>query len=459
MVPTQRSRRRGLAARATACLIAATALGGTRNGRALELDWEDLATRPALTGDWGGARGWLADRGLELEIVYLADVISNLDGGVKRGTVYLGNLDMLLTVQTVDLFDFDAGTFFVYGLANQGDSPSSLVGDAQGVDNIEAPQTAKLYEAWWQKVMLDDRVSVLFGLYDLNSEFDLVESSRLFLNSSFGIGPEFALSGANGPSIFPTTSLGVRLKTEPLPGVFAQVAIVDGVAGDPDDAGGTQIGFDGDEGLLVVGEIAWIVAGDEPGPMPQDAMSMTRTRRRRVGRGWGGMPYALKIGVGAWGYTQPQPVADAVATDGGPEKEQSHPGAYVLADFDASDWDLLGDRGLGLFVRLGFADGGVQQFGGYAGGGVSVRGPFRWRGNDLAGFGVAAAIAGSGFRDASTAAGMPPAGAEVALEWTYRARLTEWFSLQPDLQYVIHPNSLRERPNALVFGLRTEVSF
>ena len=39
-------------------------------------------------------------------------------------------------------------------------------------------------------------------MYDLNSEFYRVESGGLFLNSSFGIGPEFARSGAGGPSPF-----------------------------------------------------------------------------------------------------------------------------------------------------------------------------------------------------------------------------------------------------------------
>jgi len=68
------------------------------------------------------------------------------------------------------------GTFFLYGLANHGHDASDDAGDAQGVDNIAAPQTIKLYEAWWQRAFLSDHISLLLGIYDLNSEFDAIET-------------------------------------------------------------------------------------------------------------------------------------------------------------------------------------------------------------------------------------------------------------------------------------------
>ena len=48
-------------------------------------------------------------------------------------------------------------------------------------------------------MLFGNRFSALFGRYDLNSEFYRLQSAGLFLNSSFGIGPEFSLSGQNGP--------------------------------------------------------------------------------------------------------------------------------------------------------------------------------------------------------------------------------------------------------------------
>lgn len=75
-------------------------------------------------------------------------------------------------------------TFFLYGLSNQGGRPNGRhSGTAQGVDNIEVDtNTAKLYQAWVQRGFLSNRLAVLVGLYDLNSEFYVTDTSSLFLH-------------------------------------------------------------------------------------------------------------------------------------------------------------------------------------------------------------------------------------------------------------------------------------
>lgn len=42
--------------------------------------------------------------------------------------------------------------------------PAIFVGDAQGVSNISAPNSVKIYEAWLQKNFSRNQVSVLAGL-------------------------------------------------------------------------------------------------------------------------------------------------------------------------------------------------------------------------------------------------------------------------------------------------------
>jgi porin len=49
--------------------------------------------------------------------------------------------------------------------------------------------------------------------------------------------------------------------------------------------------------------------------------------------------------------------------------------------------------------------------------------------------------------------------AEKAIELTYLIPVTAWLALQPDLQYVITPNTTPAIPNALAFQLRLEMSF
>jgi porin len=42
---------------------------------------------------------------------------------------------------------------------------------------------------------------------------------------------------------------------------------------------------------------------------------------------------------------------------------------------------------------------------------------------------------------------------------TYFAQLNSWLALQPDLQYVIHPNTDPQLRDAVVVHLRFEVTF
>jgi porin len=65
------------------------------------------------------------------------------------------------------------------------------------VSNIDASDAWKIYEAWLKQSLFQDRLPVLAGLYDLNSEFDVIESAGLFLNSSHGIGADYSQTGSH----------------------------------------------------------------------------------------------------------------------------------------------------------------------------------------------------------------------------------------------------------------------
>jgi porin len=47
----------------------------------------------------------------------------------------------------------------------------------------------------------------------------------------------------------------------------------------------------------------------------------------------------------------------------------------------------------------------------------------------------------------------------VVIEATYRAPVSAWVTLQPDLQYIINPGGQRAASNALILGMRAEVGF
>lgn len=392
-----------------------------------------------LTGDWGGLRNSLAERGVTLGLAYTGDMFGIVSGGLHRGTDFLGNWDLTLTVETEPLLGWRGGRLFVYGIGLwRTGSPSENAGDIQTLDNIDAPEEWKLYEAWLQQEIFGGRSSLLAGLYDVNGEFDVIEAATLFINSSFGIGRDISQTGANGPSIFPETAFGVRLDTRPVAKSYVRFAVLDGVPGDPDGthAGPGYFAFSREDGVLCVGETGY-VAGEEEGSE---------------------QPYT-KIGLGGWYYSSDVDRIGSFAADGSPRRRHGNYGMYLLGERVVYRESAAPERGLAAFVRVGWADSEVDATGFYVGGGAVYTGPLRWRPEDQLGLGIAAAIPGDEFERASEDAGTPVDGAEVAIELTYRMQLTPWLSLQPDLQYIVNPGFGDGVDDALALGTRIEIAF
>jgi porin len=132
------------------------------------------------------------------------------------------------------------------------------VGDVQGVSNIDPLNDWKLFEAWYQQNSFRERFSILAGLYDVTSEFDVIRSSsELFVHGSFGTGPDLSLSGKNGLSTFPTTALGVRVQGKFTENFTVRAAVMDGVLGDPNHPTGTHVNLREEDGVFAITEAAY----------------------------------------------------------------------------------------------------------------------------------------------------------------------------------------------------------
>ncbi len=370
-----------------------------------------------------------AEGAFSAEVTYTGEAWGVTHGGLRRGSRYLDNLDVVLAWDTVHLPALGPSRLYAHVLYNNsGRLTEELIGDLQTVSNIDAPQAVRLYEAWWEKAFgaggsADaDAVrpgSLRLGVYDLNSEFDALETASLFLNSSHGIGPDLAQSGENGPSIFPVTGLAVRLEL-PLGGRRRlRLAALDAVPGSPESAGSHDFGFSERDGALLIGELERAL-GEQ-------------------GRAF----------VGAWRYTKRAPRLLAGLSE--PEEARARAaGLYVGAE-RAFGTDLAG------FIRLGRATQAVHVFGRYVGAGLTWR-PALSVPTTL-GVAVAHARAGRDQRQVARLEGTAIAAAETALELTARLELPGGWALQPDVQYVIDPGLDPALTDALVLGLRFERSW
>lgn len=386
-----------------------------------------------LTGDWGGARAALANSGIELEAVYKLDLVSNLDDGIKDGARGLDNLDVIFSFDGEKLFGAKGASSQIYILNNNGSQPDAdLVGSAQGINNIEvAETTTKLYEAWIQQNLFDDKLSILGGLYDLNSEFYLTDSSGLFIHPTYGIGTDFSQSGLNGPSIFPSTSLAARVLVRPVQGFYLQAAVLDGAPGAPDDPEGTQIEFNNGEGALFAAEAGFIPGNDAPNG---------------------------KLALGAWVYSDKFPDQLNADADGNPIKERSQ-GLYVIAERKIYTQASGEGKGLTIFGRIGFADNDVNQFDYAWSAGLVYTGLIPTRDAGQLGLAVSGAHNSGKFKTANALAATPVDNAETAYELTYSDNLTPWLALQPDIQYIVNPGANPARDNALIVGGRITATF
>jgi porin len=412
-----------------ALLLAAPPLSGNaRNTNWLEKD--------SLTGNWGGYRQQMTESGVVFEAVYTADYFSNRRGGAREGGVFLDNTDIITKIDTEQLLGWKGGRFNMYVLGDSGGSPGDYAGDLQGVDNIDSPNTWKVYELWYEQKVLPNDATLRFGLYDLNSEFDVMETAGLFINSSFGIGADFSQSGQNGPSIFPTTSLGLRLYYPLTRNSYAQAVVLDGVPGDPNNEKGTHIDLNSGDGLLYTAEFGY-TQGTEDG----DAH-----------------PYA-KLALGVWRYSGK--FDDLVDTGGSgePVRRNDDQGLYMLGEYAVFREAQDTAQGLNVFARYGIANADINPIGSFYSFGVTYTGLLPGRNEDRVGIAVAKAVIGSKYKQVQSSAGQPVDNSETIVEVTYRINLIPWLVLQPDAQWIINPGVNPNLKDAFEIGLRTEVAF
>ncbi len=382
-----------------------------------------------LFGDWNGKRNALLASGYDLQANYKLDLLNNTSA--ESGRVYaLDNLDLKLNVDFEKITGSKGTTAFLHVISNRGDKPGAHSNRLpHGVDNIETPangNTTKLFQAWLQQAFLDDRVSVLAGLYDLNSEFYFTESASMFVHPTFGMSAELAGTGKNGPSVFPTSSFGIRIKTQSASGHYVQAITLDGVPGDPNNPQGTYIKFDEGDGALNV-----IEAGI-PLSSPENA-------------------HNNKLAFGVWQYTTR--FDDTLELDaGGNPVQRISRGAYAMVEkvlqYKADSSDAL----LSSFFRIGQTEGDTTQFDLALSAGIVFTGLFPGREQDELGLAYAQERNSEKYRTASGNA----VHAEKSFELGYRYRAMPGFIVQPFVQYLLNHSEDISKDKTWWLGVRME---
>jgi porin len=374
-----------------------------------------------LTTDWGGARTWMLEHGLDLQLSYTAESYGRLTGGTgtKRPVTYLGTAVAALDVDTGALGAWKGGSLRIMGETLHGKGiTNDHLGTLQVVSNLDADTYTSVAEYWYRQELFDGKLGFKIGRQDGSVDFAATDFGSTLLCVSFGAFPTLPLPN------YPNWALGAEIFSHPTDWLSLEAAVFDGASDGRKPLGGTTF-FDGSGGHFVIGQAELHLA-----PLLRAVEGTLR--------------------LGAWYHTGDTPALPTSAHDPGGKTFTHNYGAY--ATLDEKLYRPRGEgresEGLGLFLQLGFAPEDRNDARMYFGGGFAYTGAIPGRPDDVASVGFGHADFARPLRDVEGRT------AETVFEATYRAQLMGAVSLQPDLQWYVNPAGRSGAANATVIGLR-----
>ena len=148
-------------------------------------------TSDYLTGDWGGARDRLKEKGAEIGFNYTTEPIYNVYGGERIGGTYIHNLDLNLKLDLDKILGGGNTTFLVKVAQRSGHSTSSHYvapsegGNAFPVQEAYGGQTVQLVNVQFDTLLLEDRLDLAYGRLVVNDVFLRSPLYCQFMNNSF----------------------------------------------------------------------------------------------------------------------------------------------------------------------------------------------------------------------------------------------------------------------------------
>ena len=427
----------------------------------------DLGHQAVLTGDWGGLRSALLQYGVTINASYTAEVFANTAGGMKRGASYDGLFYSQIDADLEKLIGWQGARVHASMLQGHGPSMSQgWVGNLLDVSGtITEPPSTRLYELWLQQKLFDGALSIRAGIGGADSEFMLSPTAALFLNSTFPWPDWMAVDLPGGGPAYPLSAPFVRVKFSAAEqGFYGQAAVF---SGDPTGHDGSNspntgipsgivVSFNG--GVFVIGELGY---------------TMNQVKDAKA------LPVTFKIG--GW-YQSSHRFQDqrfdtagvslaSPASNGVPLNHDGDRGVYGV--IDAMLYRARTGGTLSAFARLGGGSPGDRNLVSFEGdAGLSYKGLIPARADDTSGIAFGIARIGANARGLDQDIrffngnpSFPVRDFEAVLEVTYQAQVTPWMTLQPDVQYVFHPDGHVLNPDgsirrdALVFGLHSVLNF
>ena len=425
---------------------------------------QSIWDQPTLTGDWGGARTDLSNHGIDITLNYIGEAFGVLSGGVDRHGSYEGRLELSIDTDLKKLLGWNGATTHVtvYQIHNVGRTVEDNVGSISDPSGIDALSTTRLFTAWFEQ-SFGDRVWLRIGQLAADDEFFTSDTAGGLLNATFGWPDGLAANMLSGGPAYPLSAPAVRVKVKPTDNLTVLAAVFSGDPAGPNcnsdpqhcNRYGTTFSFAG--GSLWMSELQYAVN--------QGKQAIGLPGVYKLG-GWYATADFADQHYGLNGAGAVVSLADPSVV--GPLNHSGDWGIYGIAD--QMVW-RQGERSLNLFLRASASPSDRNLLSYYVDGGAGFKGLLPGRNDDVLTFGVAyAKISHDAIAADEDALALAPPYAvrdyEMVFELDYAAQIAPWWTVQPDIQYIVHPNG-GQNPNdptltignAFVAGIRSTVKF
>lgn len=388
----------------------------------------------AVTKDWNGTKSYLKDRGINIAISYVSDLLGNPIGGKRQGFANAGSLGIDLSLDFEKIACIRGLSFFTSFVYRSGNNLSSEYIDNQfPVAQVFGGETYRLNELYLQEAyeeLFYLKAGRLSGGNDfLASPFYSKYVSNAFCGNPIGI-------FFNVPfTAYPNSTWGVYLNFKPHESFLVRGAVYNANGYiSKNKYHGANFTFHSTQGVLLITE--WVYLFNQLGD---------------------GLPGNYKIG----GY-----YTTGTSLKFTKSRQKGNYGYYFLFDQMLYPKETK-DQGLTYFLALLFAPKDRNCFPFFLSSGFVYQGIGNSRSLDSISCGVAYGSYSSELRRMQKTAcstgidscfGNRQQTAETVLEIDYWFQVNKWLALTPDLQYIINPKGYGTTKNAIVIGIQVSLA-
>ena len=428
----------------------------------------DLLHRPALTGDWGGARSKLAEQGISFNLDTLNYTQGNAHGGRSTNDAfrYGGSADYTLQLDTGRMGLWPGGYVKVRGETRWGEGVTEQVG-AIAPPNFDAilpdlePNGVTTLTEYYMMQFLSEQIGVIAGMVDLSR----LPGGNVFTSDPYGQFMNTAIwQNAASFEIAPYSAMTAGVVYNPTKWLSGATLAVDSY-GTPTYSG-FETAFHSPEGVSILQNLTFNIKpfnldGHQRfnfGYSTREHYELDDLGRlavagipvRPISRLY--FPKPPEFFGRKWRLPNPllrAAVKRAIAPD--PTNSQNWAFWY---DFDQYFYQSPEDptQGFGLFGSFGLTPGNWFPIAQSYTLGLGGKGLIHERPGDRY---------GAGYYCLNLSNNIPALfdlNTEQGVEVFYNVEVTPWCHITPDLQIIAHPGG-GDQDVALVYGLRMQISF